>query len=162
MQSRLETLEMTTEIAASYVATNAISSIEIPTLIAQVFGTLVELSTRPQHALAPIAEPAVPIKKSVTHSYLICLDCGRHLKTLKRHISAAHGLTPEAYRLKWNLTPDYPVVASDYAGQRSILAKQSGLGQKSKRSLDKPAGKPAGKPADKPKARRTTKAEDPA
>jgi predicted transcriptional regulator len=115
------------DIVGAYVTRNNVPAAELPALIAATHAALTKLSTPP----APVAEkpqPPLPIRKTVTPDYLISLEDGRQYRTLKRHL-AGRGLTPEQYRQKWGLPPDYPMVAANYAAQRSELAKASGLGQ---------------------------------
>lgn len=121
-------LNLTAEVVSAYVANNSLQKTEIPSLIAAVYSSLAGLG----HS-APIADierpvPKVPIRKSVNPDYIISLEDGRHYKTLKRHLSG-HGMTPEQYRSKWNLPASYPMVAPNYAKQRSDLAKSTGLGR---------------------------------
>ena len=125
--SREDLLVLTTEVVSSYVSNNSISVTEIPDVISQVYKSLssvggdnVTIGDRPQ--------PAVPIKKSITDDYLICLEDGKKLKMLKRHLKTAYNMTPEAYRERWGLPTDYPMVAPSYAEKRSRLAKDIGLG----------------------------------
>ncbi len=113
-------LSQTVSIVASYVAKISVPVGELPQLIRHVHGALAGIEPKP--------EPAVPIKKSVTPNYVICLECGRKSQILKGHLSVAHGLTPEEYRQKWWLPSDYPLVAPKYAQQRSEMAKKFGLG----------------------------------
>jgi predicted transcriptional regulator len=121
-------LELTTQIVASYLRHNPASVSDLPTVIRTVRDSLTALGA--PSAAAPAAQaPVVPVRKSVHRSYIVCLDCGAHQKTLKRHLSTAHGLTPELYREKWNLPDDYPMVAGDYAAVRSELARKIGLGR---------------------------------
>jgi predicted transcriptional regulator len=123
-----EILRLATEIVAAYVSNNAMSANDLPGMIRAVHTTLANLD----HA-APAHEtdltPAVPIKKSVTSDYIICLEDGKKLKMLKRYLRSQYGFTPEEYRARWNLPHDYPMVAPNYAAQRSKLAKQIGLGR---------------------------------
>lgn len=128
MQDQPELMEMTAEIVASYVASNNVAATEVPGLILTVHRTLAGLSSAAETAPPP-KEPAVSIKKSLTPDYLICLEDGRRFKSLKRHLRSKYDLTPEAYRAKWGLPKDYPMVAPNYARARSDLAKQMGLGQ---------------------------------
>ena len=124
-----ELLELTTEIVSSHVANNTVTVNDLPNLIQQVYNTLAAIGK----SSAPSAErpqPAVPIKRSVTPDFIICLEDGRKLKMLKRHLKTAYNMTPEEYRERWALTPDYPMVAPNYAKQRSSLAKKIGLGTK--------------------------------
>jgi predicted transcriptional regulator len=124
---------MTTTIVASYLANKPLQVSEIPTLIAQVYNTLASLGDAP----APVAEerpdPAVSIRKSITPDYLVCLEDGKKLKMLKRHLKTSYNLTPDEYRERWGLASDYPMVAPNYAIQRSKLAKQIGLGTVARR-----------------------------
>ena len=122
--------ELTAEIAAAYVAHNACPVADLPSLLRAIHGALAGLG-RPAAASAPAKPlvPAVPIKHSVTEDYIVCLDDGRKLKSMKRHL-AQLGMTPAAYRAKWGLPPDYPMTCSNYAKARSALAKEIGLGQK--------------------------------
>lgn len=124
-----ELLALTSEIVSSYVANNTLPAHEIPALIEQVFKTLSNVNAESTlHADRP--KPAVPIKKSVTPEYLICLEDGKQLKMLKRHLKTAYGMSPEEYRERWGLPADYPMVAPDYAEKRSALAKDIGLGKR--------------------------------
>ena len=125
--SREELLALTTEIVSSYVGNNNVPADEIPNVIEQVFKGLSNVSgenvltgDRPQ--------PAVPIKRSVTPDFIICLEDGKKLKMLKRHLKTAYNMTPEEYRERWGLPADYPMVAPSYAEKRSKLAKDIGLG----------------------------------
>jgi predicted transcriptional regulator len=144
---RSELLALTAEIVAAHVGNNAIAGTEVGALIQSVFDTLRGLATDEQ-AVPVELTPAVPIKRSVTDDAIVCLECGKKLKMLKRHLTTDHGLTPEQYRARWGLRPDYPMVAPTYSAQRQALAKQIGLGRK-------PAPPP---PAPKPGRRRKTAA----
>ncbi|MDG3443893.1 MULTISPECIES: MucR family transcriptional regulator [Nitrospirillum] len=138
----LQIIALTGKIVTSYVAGNTLAPAALPDLIKQVHDTLRRLVT-PEEVVATPAEPltpAVPIRKSVTPDYIVCLEDGRKLKMLKRHLRTAYGLSPEEYRVKWGLPSDYPMVAPNYAEQRSGLAKAIGLGQRS-RTEGKPSGK---------------------
>ncbi|HEY4635019.1 MAG TPA: MucR family transcriptional regulator [Alphaproteobacteria bacterium] len=119
-------LALTAEIVAAHVSKNAVVVSELPHLIQQVYGSLAHVGREIPAASRP--QPAIPIKKSVTPDYIVCLEDGRKLKMLKRHLKTAYNLTPEEYRERWSLPPDYPMVAPNYAAQRSELAKQIGLG----------------------------------
>jgi len=124
-----DVVELTAEVIAAYVSKNSISSADLPSLIASVHAAITGLSAP---APAPEAEkpvPAVPINKSVTPDHIISLEDGRRYKSLKRHLTG-RGLTPAEYRAKWGLPHDYPMVAANYAAQRSELAKAIGLGRK--------------------------------
>lgn len=129
-------LELTTDIVSSYVSNNSIQSSELPSLISIVHGKLNELQGRSASGSASTDEqveapkPAVNPKKSITEDYIICLEDGKHFKSLKRHLSSHFNMTPEEYRSKWGLPNDYPMVAPGYAAKRSVLAKSMGLGRK--------------------------------
>jgi predicted transcriptional regulator len=126
---RGEILALTAEIVAAHVGRNAVARAQLPELIQSVFEALQGLATDAPAASAELA-PAVPIKRSVTDDHIFCLEDGKKLKMLKRHLMTDHGLTPEAYRAKWGLKPDYPMVAPSYAAKRQELAKKIGLGRK--------------------------------
>jgi predicted transcriptional regulator len=126
-------LSLTSEIVAAHVSNNAVSSTDLPDLIKTVFGTLSGLNGAKAEP-EPEQKPAVPIKKSITDDYLICLEDGKKLKMLKRHLATAYGMTPEEYRQKWGLPHDYPMVAPNYSKTRKELAKKIGLGRKPKGS----------------------------
>jgi predicted transcriptional regulator len=121
-----ELLELTTEIVAAHVANNSVPASELPNLIQEVYRSLSAVGTNS----APVGrlKPAVPIKKSVFPDYIICLEDGKKLKMLKRHLKTAYNMTPEEYRERWGLPADYPMVAPNYARHRSALAKEIGLG----------------------------------
>ncbi len=118
-------LSLATKLATSYVGNNKVTPAEIPALISSLHEALSKLESG-----EPVREPAVPINKSVKRNEIICLECGKGHKTIKRHLTAAHGLTAEEYRARWDLARDYPLVAPNYAKQRSELAKKIGLGRK--------------------------------
>jgi predicted transcriptional regulator len=122
-------VELTAEVVSAYVMHNAIQKSDIPGLIEAVHTSLKALSAPKPAPEAERPVPAVPIKKSISHDYIISLEDGRRYKSLKRHLSG-RGLTPEQYREKWGLPVDYPMVAPSYAQQRSELAKSMGLGRK--------------------------------
>jgi predicted transcriptional regulator len=124
-------LALTSDIVAAYVSNNPIPVSELPAVIKSVHNTLGNLNgaTPTSTELAGEQKPAVPIKKSITAEYLICLEDGKRLKMLKRYLRSRYGLSPEQYRTKWGLPPDYPMVASDYAALRSDFAKKNGLGR---------------------------------
>ena len=141
-------LALTAEIVAAHVGNNAVAGGEVGALIQSVFDTLRGLATD-EPAVPVELTPAVSVRRSVTDDAIVCLECGKKLKMLKRHLMTAYGMTPEAYRAKWGLKPDYPMVAPNCSAQRQALAKQIGLGRK-------PAPPP---PApEKPKRRRKTAA----
>ena len=122
----VDTLELTTEIVAAYVSNNPVQSSDLANLIRNVHDALTNIST--EDVQAPEAKPAIPVKKSVTDDYLICLEDGKKFKSLKRHLRAKYDMTPDEYREKWGLPFDYPMVAPSYARKRSQLAKKMGLG----------------------------------
>ena len=122
-------LRMTADVVAAYVKHNPLPTSEITAVIAIVHKSLSELNGKPT---LPIHEPAVPIGRSVKPDYIVCLEDGKKLKMLKRHLRTAYGLSPEDYRKKWGLRADYPMVAPNYAKQRSAFAKQIGLGKSAK------------------------------
>ncbi|MBY6264741.1 MucR family transcriptional regulator [Azospirillum sp. TSH100] len=125
-------LSLTTEIVAAHVSNNTVALTDLPTLIEQVYKSLANVGTEPVVA-EERPQPAVPIKKSVTPDYIVCLEDGKKLKMLKRHLKTAYNMTPEEYRDRWGLPTDYPMVAPNYARQRSSLAKQIGLGTRARR-----------------------------
>ena len=125
---RSELLNLTSEIVASHVANNSVGMADLPMLIEQVYGALrnlAEPSEEPKEEL----KPAVPVKKSVTDDYIICLEDGKKMKMLKRHLMTSYNMTPEQYREKWGLGPEYPMVAPNYSLKRQRLAKENGLGR---------------------------------
>jgi predicted transcriptional regulator len=126
---RGEILALTTEIVSAHLSNNAVVQNDVPELIQSVFSKLNELAVGEEPASVELT-PAVPIKKSVTDDYIICLEDGKKLKMLKRHLATAYNMTPEEYRAKWGLKPDYPMVAPNYAAKRQELAKKIGLGRK--------------------------------
>lgn len=130
--SHADLLALTTEIVSSHVSNNTVPQSEIAGLIEQVFRTLSGLGHGVSSLSADRPQPAVPIKKSVTPDYIVCLEDGKKLKMLKRHLKTAYDMTPEEYRERWGLPADYPMVAPNYAKQRSRLAKDIGLGTTSK------------------------------
>ena len=125
-----ELLALTTEIVASFVGNNAVAMSDLPALIASVFQALRTTGQAEPEKTAETPTPAVPIKKSVQHDFIVCLEDGKKLKMLKRHLATRYHMTPEDYRRRWGLSKDYPMVAPAYAAQRSELAKQIGLGRK--------------------------------
>lgn len=139
---RNELLALTAEIISAYVGNNALDTGAVPGMIGAVFAKLTELSTD-EKPLPETLTPAVPIKRSVTDDYIVCLEDGKKLKMLKRHLMTAYGMTPEEYRAKWNLKPDYPMVAPTYAAKRQELAKKIGLGRKPR--APEPAAAPKGR-----------------
>lgn len=125
---KAEILGLTTEIVSSHVSNNPVAANDLPGLIEVVYSKLSALGG-PEEVVEDLV-PAVSIKKSVTNDHIICLEDGKKLKMLKRHLMTAYGMTPEDYRAKWGLKPDYPMVAPSYAAKRQQLAKKIGLGRK--------------------------------
>ncbi len=129
MDDRSELVGMAAEIVSAYVTANPTQPKDIPALIRSVYIALCDLSGEVRVAAEPAPEPAVPIKKSVTPDFIICLEDGKKFKSLKRHLRTRYGMSPDEYRAKWSLGADYPMVAPNYAKARSDLAKRMGLGQ---------------------------------
>ncbi len=127
-------LALTSEIVAAHVSNNTVTVTELPQLISQVYRSLATIGSGPVVAAVERPQPAVSIKKSVFPDYLICLEDGKKLKMLKRHLKTAYDLTPKQYRERWELPSDYPMVAPNYARQRSRLAKEIGLGTRSRKA----------------------------
>ena len=125
-----ELLEMTADIVSAYVGNNTVTAEALPALIANIHAALSGVSSGPVEAEPEPKEPAVPIRKSINPDFLICLEDGRKFKSLKRHLRTKYDMSPEEYRAKWNLPKDYPMVAPNYAKQRSYLAKKIGLGKR--------------------------------
>jgi predicted transcriptional regulator len=122
-------IELTASIVSAYVSNNSVPAAELPALIGQVHTALTRVSSGHGESLSDGLRPAIPVKKSITSDYIICLEDGKKFKSLKRHLRTRYKLTPEQYREKWGLGSDYPMVAPNYAAARSRLAKQMGLGQ---------------------------------
>ncbi len=129
---RDELLHMVTDITAAYVGNNTVATDQVPEVITAVYQTLAHLGQGDQDPATP-PTPAVPIRRSITPDYIVCLEDGKKLKMLKRYLRSRYDLSPEEYRRKWGLPPDYPMVAPNYAAQRSAFAKKIGLGRKKKR-----------------------------
>jgi len=129
MDDKTEIIEMTAEIVAAYVENNNISTSDLPALIQSVHRALTSVAAGAEAVEPAPKEPAVPVRRSITQDYLICLEDGRKFKSLKRHLRTKYNMSPEDYRAKWGLPKDYPMVAPSYAKARSDLAKQMGLGQ---------------------------------
>ncbi len=126
-------IQLTAEIVSAYVSNNSVSASELPGLINQVHSALTRVSSGHGEAPSEPLKPAVSVKRSITPDYIVCLEDGKKFKSLKRHLRTQYSMTPEAYREKWDLPPDYPMVAPNYAAARSQLAKQMGLGQQRRR-----------------------------
>ena len=129
MSDKAEIIELTAEIVASYVENNTLTTGDLPGLIQSVHRALSSISNGAEPVEVAPKEPAVPVRRSITPDYLVCLEDGRKFKSLKRHLRTKYNLSPEDYRSKWGLAKDYPMVAPNYAKARSDLAKQMGLGQ---------------------------------
>lgn len=121
-------ITLTSDIVAAHVSNNSVPVEDVPVLITSVFTALSGLGGDETAPEAP-PEPAVAVRSSVKKDHVVCLDCGKKMKMLKRHLSTEHGMTPEEYRARWNLGPDYPLVAPNYAETRRDLAKKIGLGR---------------------------------
>ncbi|MEE2699369.1 MAG: MucR family transcriptional regulator [Pseudomonadota bacterium] len=126
-----ELLDLTTEIVSAHTGNNTVDHGELSQLIQDVYKSLADVGTYELISESP--RPAVPVKKSIFPDYIICLEDGKKLKMLKRHLKTAYDLTPDEYRKRWGLLPDYPMVAPNYAKQRSNLAKKTGLGTSSRK-----------------------------
>lgn len=141
-----EIAAMTADIIGAYVSNNSVAPNDLPGLIQSIASALRGVTTGAAQAEPVELKPAVPVKKSVTPDYLICLEDGRRFKSLKRHLRTKYNMSPEEYRAKWGLDKSYPMVAPNYAEARSNLAKQMGLGQGGRKPVAAPAkGKKAGK-----------------
>ena len=126
-------IDLAADIVSAYVSNNSIPVADLPTLIADVHRALNNTQRGMQEPASEPLKPAVNPKKSVFPDYIVCLEDGKKFKSLKRHLRAQYNMTPEQYREKWNLPPDYPMVAPNYAAARSALAKKMGLGQQRRR-----------------------------
>jgi predicted transcriptional regulator len=126
-------IELAADIVSAYVSNNTVPAGELPGLINEIHTALVRVSGGAVQVAPEAPKPAVPAKKSVTNDYIVCLEDGKKFKSLKRHLRTQYNMSPEEYREKWGLPPDYPMVAPNYAKARSQLAKQMGLGQQRRR-----------------------------
>jgi predicted transcriptional regulator len=127
-------MRMTANVVAAYVKNNTLPAHQLNDVISTVFKSLKSLDTPVAETKIEATKPAISVKKSITPDYLICLEDGKKLKTLKRHLRSTYNMTPDEYRAKWGLPPDYPMVAPNYAAQRSAFAKQIGLGKGASRT----------------------------
>jgi predicted transcriptional regulator len=157
-----ELLGLTAEIVAAHVANNRVATNEVSELIASVHGALANLAN-PQAEPEAAPEPAVPVRSSIKHDYIVCLEDGKKLKMLKRYLRTNYDMSPEEYRAKWGLPRDYPMVAPAYAEQRRGLAQKIGLGRTSGKpsaedapAADAPAKRGRGRPKSKPAAEAPT------
>ena len=152
-------IEMAAEIVSAYVRNNSVPASDLPSLLQSVHNSLGSIVNGPKPEVAKEPpQPKVPVKKSVTDDFIVCLEDGKRFKSLKRHLHSEHGLTPQEYRAKWGLAKDYPMVAPAYANARSSLAKTLGLGRKSTAPAIEPSPAPAPEPqpaAKKPRRRAT-------
>ena len=126
-------IELAADIVSAYISNNSVPSSDLPALINEVHAALLRVTSGSVALAVEPPKPAVPAKKSITNEYIICLEDGRKFKSLKRHLRTQYNLSPDEYRAKWSLPPDYPMVAPNYAKARSNLAKQMGLGQQRRR-----------------------------
>ena len=125
-----DVLRMVTDVIASYLKKNPVAASDLPNVIATVYGAFTAPQASPVEAVVERPEPAVPVKRSVTPDYIICLEDGKPMKMLKRHLLRSFNMTPEEYRRKWDLDPSYPMVAPNYSASRSALSKAAGFGRK--------------------------------
>jgi predicted transcriptional regulator len=126
-------IELTAQIVSAYVGNNTVASHDLSALISQVHSALSRVSSGQSESQVEPLKPAVSVKRSITPDHIVCLEDGKKFKSLKRHLRTQYHMTPEQYREKWGLPPDYPMVAPNYAQARSQLAKQMGLGQQRRR-----------------------------
>jgi MucR family transcriptional regulator, transcriptional regulator of exopolysaccharide biosynthesis len=126
-------IKLTADIVSAYVSNNSVPSSDLPALIGQVHSALTRVSSGQGESPVEPPKPAISVKKSITADHIVCLEDGKKFKSLKRHLRTQYNMTPEQYRDKWGLAPDYPMVAPNYAQARSQLAKQMGLGQQRRR-----------------------------
>jgi predicted transcriptional regulator len=129
MDDKARFVDQTADIVSAYLSNHSVPAEQISALIAEVHAALVRVAGGPVETSAEPLRPAVPVRKSINADYLVCLEDGKKFKSLKRHLRSQYNMTPEQYRDKWGLPPDYPMVAPNYAQARSKLAKQMGLGQ---------------------------------
>lgn len=129
--------QMTADVVSAYVENNPVPVADLPRLIAEVHGALVGLTGKAREAAEEVPVPAVNPKRSVKPDHIICLECGKSFKSMKRHLGTYHDISVDDYRAKWNLAADYPMVAPDYTARRSALARSMGLGRKPGRKARK-------------------------
>src|SRR6201981_3818815 len=128
MPDTVNYIELAAEIVSAYVSNNSVPASDLPTLLGDVHSALVRVSSGAPVAAPEVAKPAVPPKKSITNDFIVCLEDGRKFKSLKRHLRTQYNMSPEQYREKWGLPPDYPMVVPNYAVSRSQLAKKRRFG----------------------------------
>jgi predicted transcriptional regulator len=126
---RGEILRMTAEVVAAYVGNNSLPATQLPEVINTVYGTLNRVNKATTHTNGQPQKAAIPVRRSITPDYIVCLEDGKKLKMMKRHLRTVYGLSPDEYRAKWGLPTDYPMVAPNYSKQRSAFAKKIGLGR---------------------------------
>jgi predicted transcriptional regulator len=126
-------IELAADIVSAYVSNNSVPASDLPGLINDVHAALLRVTSGTVPTVTEAPKPAVPVKKSITNDYIVCLEDGKQFKSLKRHLRTQYNMSPEDYREKWGLGADYPMVAPNYAKARSHLAKQMGLGQQRRR-----------------------------
>ncbi|MBV9860945.1 MAG: MucR family transcriptional regulator [Alphaproteobacteria bacterium] len=136
---------MTAEVVAAYVSNNTLPTAQLAEIINAVYTSLRGLEGHTAEPQPEPLKPAVPVRKSITPEYLVCLEDGKKLKMLKRHLRSTYNMTPDEYRMKWGLAPDYPMVAPKYAEQRSEFAKKIGLGRGAGRQSARRSGAAAAK-----------------
>jgi len=136
---RIELVRLTANVAAAYLSKNQTAANNVPEVINTIYNSLAATDKNPAAPIPQSAKPSVPVKKSVFPDYIICLEDGKKLKMLKRHLRTTYGMTPDEYRAKWALPSDYPMVAPNYVIQRSDFAKKIGLGRKTESVPPKPA-----------------------
>lgn len=143
--SRDDLLRMAVTVVSAYVSKNSLAAAQIPDLIHTVFNSLSNADGQTTEVKAEAPRPAISVKRSVTPDYIVCLEDGKKLKMLKRHLRTTYNMTPDDYRAKWGLPPDYPMVAPNYAAQRSEFAKKIGLGRTATASVEKRGRRPRAK-----------------
>ena len=153
--TQFDLTSLTADIVSAYVANNALTGEKIPELISSVYGALSKASSQSVEPEQVELKPAVPVKKSVTPDYIVCLEDGQKFKSLKRHLKTHYDMSPEEYREKWGLPRDYPMVAPSYAAARSDLAKNMGLGRRAAEAVQPAA--PASVEPVKVRAKQTRK-----
>jgi predicted transcriptional regulator len=137
-------VELAADVVSAYVSNNSVGAADLPALIRDVHAALKRVASGAKEDQAQPQTPAVPIRKSVTPDYIICLEDGKKFKSLKRHLRTRYDMTPQQYREKWGLPADYPMVAPNYASARSELAKKMGLGQQRRKAAEKRGGRRRG------------------
>jgi predicted transcriptional regulator len=143
--TRDDILRMAVDVVAAYVSKNTVAAGQIPELIHTVFNSLNQAEGQAPEVKAEAPRPAVSVKRSVTPEFIICLEDGKKLKMLKRHLRTTYNMTPDDYRAKWGLPPDYPMVAPNYAAQRSEFAKKIGLGRSANANVERRGRRPRAK-----------------